>query len=436
MKLRILHTADWHLGQRFFDRNRQDKDQDGNEINEHQAFLDWLLLQLSQTKADALLVSGDVFDVRMPPSYALEQYYNFLRQAANICPNIIITGGNHDSAQMLNAPSSLLRYFAKIRVLGGASDNLTDHIVELHDRQNNLLGAVAAVPFLHDNDLYTYSADDMHQDRSQKIKNGIKACFHELGALMETYQKQNLPVIAMAHLFAAGTADEPLYEGERNTSEKEIYLGKINKDKDSDFKIGNLGIVGSEAFPDTFGYVALGHIHKPMIVNKKQHIRYCGSPIALSFSERDEKKQVLLVEFENAQLVNIQPLFTPVTRRLVRFKGSLDKIKSDLSAFIPNKDELPTWAEFEVLTDTYISHLDEEIKPYLPVNFVPINIKQSRKNKINNLTTNASIDNRVEDMTPEKVFLQRCALEKISVSDEVLETFGQLIREMNELGEL
>ena len=97
---------------------------------------------------------------------------------------------------------------------------------------------------------------------------------------------------------------------------------------------------------------------------------------------------------------------------------------------------MPTWAEFEVLTDTYISHLDEEIKPYLPVNFVPINIKQSRKNKINNLTTNASIDNRVEDMTPEKVFLQRCALEKISVSDEVLETFGQLIREMNELGEL
>ena len=159
-------------------------------------------------------------------------------------------------------------------------------------------------------------------------------------------------------------------------------------------------------------------------------------PIALSFSERDEKKQVLLVEFENAQLVNIQPLFMPVTRRLVRFKGSLDKIKSDLSAFIPNKDELPTWVEFEVLTDTYISHLDEEIKPYLPANFVPINIKQSRKNKINNLTTNASIDNRVEDMTPEKVFLQRCAFEKISFSDEVLETFGQLIREMNELGEL
>lgn len=434
MKLRILHTADWHLGQRFFDRHRQDKDAQGKEKNEHQVFLDWLLLQLSETQADALLVSGDVFDVRMPPSYALEQYYNFLRKAADICPNIIITGGNHDSPQMLNAPRDLLRYFAKIHVLGGVLPALDEHIVEIHDRNGRLLGAVAAVPFLHDTDLYTYEAEDMYKDRSQKIKDGIRSYFHNIATLMEPYNEKELPLIAMAHLFAAGLSDEPLYEGERNMAEKEIYLGKVNKEN-SDFVIGNLGVVGSETFPDMFAYVALGHIHKPMIVNQKTHIRYSGSPIPLSFSERNERKQVLLIEFENASLVNIQPILTPITRRLMRFKGDLEKIQTDLANFTPHENELPTWAEIEVLTDVYISRLDEDIKPYLPNNFTCINIKQSRKNKLSNTEATISIDNNMDDMTPEKVFEQRCRLEKITVSDDVRDTFAQLVREIQEMGE-
>ena len=86
---KILHTADWHLGQKFCDRDRRE---------EHQHFLDWLIGVLTDQPIDALLVAGDVFDSAMPPNYALQQYYNFLYQATHIRPDlhIIITGGNHD----------------------------------------------------------------------------------------------------------------------------------------------------------------------------------------------------------------------------------------------------------------------------------------------------------------------------------------------------
>ena len=67
--MKILHTSDWHLGQRFFNKSRK---------AEHQAFLDWLLSVIREQQVNAVIVAGDVFDTGAPPSYAREMYNRFI----------------------------------------------------------------------------------------------------------------------------------------------------------------------------------------------------------------------------------------------------------------------------------------------------------------------------------------------------------------------
>ena len=85
--MRVLHTADWHLGQRF---------QNGHErLVEHRSFLDWLLLTIEAEAVDVLVVAGDVFDTGNPPAAARELYYSFLARLKNsaICHDVVIVGG-------------------------------------------------------------------------------------------------------------------------------------------------------------------------------------------------------------------------------------------------------------------------------------------------------------------------------------------------------
>ena len=98
--MKILHTSDWHLGQNFMGKSR---------VDEHEAFLSWLLEIIKTKQIEILLVSGDIFDTGTPPNYALELYYNFLKELSNIKTLIttIITAGNHDSVLTLNQLQSL-----------------------------------------------------------------------------------------------------------------------------------------------------------------------------------------------------------------------------------------------------------------------------------------------------------------------------------------
>ena len=99
--MKILHTADWHLGQTFYEYSRYD---------EHVRFLDWLRRQIKERKIDVLLVAGDIFDGPNPSAESQRLYYSFLRRVTAECPalQIIIIAGNHDSAARLEAPNPLL----------------------------------------------------------------------------------------------------------------------------------------------------------------------------------------------------------------------------------------------------------------------------------------------------------------------------------------
>ena len=116
--MKILHTSDWHLGQNFMGKSRAE---------EHEAFLFWLLEIIIEKEIEVLLVSGDIFDTGTPPNYALELYYNFLKELSSIKTLIttIITAGNHDSVSTLKAPKQLLEVLNVHGYLGTFGKNAT-----------------------------------------------------------------------------------------------------------------------------------------------------------------------------------------------------------------------------------------------------------------------------------------------------------------------
>jgi exonuclease SbcD len=310
--MRILHTADWHLGARLVERDR---------LSEHAVFLDWLVETLRTEKIDALLLSGDVFDAANPPQDAVGLYFDFLKRLADLrTVKAVITGGNHDSASHLNAPRELLKRF-EVHVFGHAGENIVD------------LGeaVVAAVPFLRERDLRQATVGEAMTDVQSQVRAAIRDHYiAQLTACRALAAKR--PVIAMGHL---------------------TVLGATTSDSERDIHIGNLGAVGADVFAG-FGYTALGHLHRPQRVAGLETVRYSGSPIALSFSEAADKKSVVVLDTQGMK-IEILPL--PSSRLLTRVHVNRAILAAELE-----KVAVGSWAEVTVKLDAPESDLDRQVR--------------------------------------------------------------------------
>ena len=142
--MRFLHTSDWHLGSSLYTYSR---------IDEQQLFLNWLLELVKKETIDTLLVAGDIFDTSTPSNQVKEMFYSFLADLKDTCcKNVIITGGNHDSPSLLNAPSPLAGKLG-IHIIGGATDAPEDEIIALTNSSGKKEALVCAVPILRDRDI-------------------------------------------------------------------------------------------------------------------------------------------------------------------------------------------------------------------------------------------------------------------------------------------
>ena len=401
--MRILHTADWHLGKKLEQSERTD---------EHQAFLNWLIQTLQTEKIDVLIVAGDIFDTGSPSNTAFEQYYRFLRQVKDTCcREVIIIGGNHDSISTLNAPKALLKYF-NVHIIGGVPDDFADQIIEICDADGMPALVVCAVPFLRDRDIRLSIAGETAEERESRIKQGISDHYQQFVPLISAYKFNNVPVIATGHLFAAGAST--------SDSEKEIH-------------VGNLGQVGGDQFPAAFNYVALGHIHRPQRINQMDHIRYSGSPIPLSFSETDDKKQVIVLEFRGTQIHSLTELEVPCTRKLIRIKGDFEKVKAKLALLDDPHTLFPAWVEVQVETAANIFDLEEQLntliadKPFIERLF-PRQLKIRPAQNLDEQTEEAMA---LTDLDPKTVFLKRCSSAYPGEDlGELLFTFNEVIEAM------
>jgi exonuclease SbcD len=330
--LKILHTADWHLGKKLYEQAVHE---------EHDFFSNWLKNFIISEKVDVLLVSGDVYDHSNPTNEAREQYFKILRSLVGLQCTIIITGGNHDSPFVLDGPKELLQLL-DIHLVGSYQGDLNGLIVPLKNKEGVIEAVVAALPFIRDADLRQQVLSIEGPKAEELLRMGIEKLYQEVAALCKE-RYPGIPAIAMGHLFAAGS--------KVSESEREIQMG-------------NLAAVNDSSFGNYFHYVALGHIHKPQQVNGQETIQYSGSPVALSFSEKEDQKRVLLLTLDEQQL-SIQSVPLPCWRRLIALKGSLEELKISLQDFHQKRMDqlLPDFIEMHLVEPLYdpskLTGLDE-----------------------------------------------------------------------------
>ncbi|SFI53791.1 exonuclease SbcCD subunit D [Parapedobacter indicus] len=302
--MNILHTADWHLGQLFYEYDR---------TYEHQQFLDWLVQTLQREEVDVLLISGDVFDLSNPSAATIRQFYTFLNRAIRACPDIqvVITAGNHDSASRLESPKPLLES-SNIHIIGvierdnkGTIDY--DKLIIPLVKDGNVRAWCLAVPFLRMGD-YPVLADC-----DNPYAEGVEALYRNLCQTVKSRCQTGQALIAMGHLHAKGAETSDLDKVER------LIMGGVE-------------CIAASAFPDELAYVALGHIHKAQRLGGKEHIRYAGSPLPMSFSEINYKHQVILFTLEEGQATRPRSIEIPVTVPLLRVPTAHSRVGEVLLA--------------------------------------------------------------------------------------------------------
>ena len=310
--MRILHTADWHLGHTLRDHAR---------TAEHAHFLDWLVDTIVERRVDALLIAGDVFDGANPPPSVWRQWFRFLGALKRASPKVqvVVIAGNHDSAARLEAPRELLQA-VDVRVVGrlerDAEGRLVtdDLLVPLCGPDGEVEALCVAIPFLRASDVLALAprragpdgaggggyvlprpfeprhgeprSDEPRPDGSRSdgsrsdpdgggpapdrdgpgdahdpdpLIAGMRALHEELFAAARARRAPGQALVAMAHGYLVGGALSEL-------SERKV-LG------------GNQHALPVDLFPPDCAYVALGHLHRPQALAGLERVRYSGSPL-------------------------------------------------------------------------------------------------------------------------------------------------------------
>ncbi|MCC5930311.1 MAG: exonuclease SbcCD subunit D C-terminal domain-containing protein [Cyclobacteriaceae bacterium] len=315
----ILHTADWHLGKKLYDY-----DLSGIQSQ----YLDWLANYLKSEKVDYLLISGDVFDLANPSSDSLRLYYEFLHTAMQTGTRLIITGGNHDSPLVLNAPARLLHYM-QVFVVGCLSENIDEMIFPLKNPEGDVEAVVIGMPFLRDRDLRRSVAGQGYQERIESVREGIKLRYMELSERARNLYP-NVPTIAMGHLFVQNSVV--------SESEREI-------------QVGNQAAFSTANFPTDLQYIALGHIHRPQAFGEKGNMRYSGSPYPLSFSEKDDNKEMVRIDIVDGE-IDIRTVEVPAFAELRSIAGSLAEVRTQAEN-LENAENLPILLELKISEEVY-----------------------------------------------------------------------------------
>ncbi|TAL44621.1 MAG: exonuclease subunit SbcD, partial [Methylovulum sp.] len=261
----------------------------------------------------------------LPISAAQSQLYEFLVKARTRQPSldIILIGGNHDSASRLDAPSPILNALG-VTVVGGLSRDDQGNIdwerllVPLTNAAGEIKAWCGAMPFLRNADLPASEQDN------DPLISGMKTLYAELFAQLQQKAGNGESLVLTGHCYMVNGAVSEL-------SERKI-LG------------GNQHALPVELFPDDIAYVALGHLHLAQRVGTHEHIRYSGSPIPLSFDETDYPHQVVQVEIKHAQPVDIVAVKIPRSVPMLRIPNGKDfAVLSDVIAQLEilDLDDLP-----------------------------------------------------------------------------------------------
>jgi exonuclease SbcD len=304
--MRILHTSDWHLGVSTGPVSRSE---------EQGWFLEWLLDTLESRAVDTLVVAGDVFDSMHPPAEAQELYYRFLARVGRTgVRDVVIVGGNHDSASRLDAPRTLLEAVS-VHVVGGvppSEDRLARMIAPLRARGSDEVTAVClAVPYVHEYRLGIRTSD-LDRDRTRAAFITAFAALYSSLADEAEARFPGVPIVATGHLTMG-------FGSTRDDYPQEIH------------QVGTIDGLSAEILDPRIRYTALGHIHRAYPVADST-AWYSGTPIPYSMTEMAVARRVLVVELDGEGAVEIDKVEVPRSRDLLQVSGTPEEVLADVAA--------------------------------------------------------------------------------------------------------
>ncbi|MFU0855550.1 exonuclease SbcCD subunit D C-terminal domain-containing protein, partial [Kluyvera cryocrescens] len=298
----------------------------------------------------------------------------------------VALAGNHDSVATLNESRDILS-FLNTTVIASAG-----HQPFILNQRDGTPGAVfCPVPFLRPRDIITSQAGLSGSEKQRQVLESITD-YYQQQYLQACALRANrpLPIIASGHLTTVGAS--------KSDAVRDIY-------------IGTLDAFPAQNFPPA-DYIALGHIHRAQKIGGSEHIRYSGSPIALSFDETGKSKSVNLVTFADGKLDEVAPLLVPVTQPLAVIKGDFDSISAQLAEWRDADSESATWVDIEITSDEYLHDIQRKIQ--VITDDLPVEVLLVRRSREQRQRILASLEREtLSELSVDEVFHRRLALETL-----------------------
>ncbi len=377
--MKILHTADWHLGAGIGSEKRYD---------EFRQTLAFVLETIRNKKVDCVVIAGDVFDVPQPPNRAVEMYYKFLTDCADAgVQDVIVIAGNHDSAAFLEAPALLLRRL-RVHVFGSLRSSLPEHLVVLKD------AVIGAVPFLHERDVR--GGGRTYHEHKQALRTGTVAVFQAVAEIAKTSYPE-LPLLMTAHIWAA--------------TRKEVAAQE---------EIGNLEPIAVEDLPEETDLFLLGHVHSSYAVDSRT--RYSGSLLPMNFGESPKKLTIL----DTADLQNPEIVPVPSFCNLLEIRGEIGVILQKLDELTGKQNDSMPHLLKVVNTGAFRTTLRreilEKIKDHPSIRLVSCHNTEPNPAAVRR----GAGTEKLSELTPETVFRRLLQEQEIAGQEELLELFREV----------
>lgn len=334
--MKILHTADWHLGKRLDNFSR---------LEEQKLVLDEICVIADQQEADVIVVAGDLFDTFNPPVEAIELLYKTLKRLTNNGKRpVIAIAGNHDSPDRIDSPDPLAREcgiifvglpnmeMKPLQMEDGFEITRTDAgFLEIALTNYSYPIRIIATPYANETRMKTFFGED-------KVTSLQEALSSSWAETANKYCDEKGVNILTTHLYMMKRGGEILEE----------------PDGEKPLKIGNADIVYSDSIPAQIQYTALGHLHRFQNVGTDEKpVIFTGSPLAYSFSEAGQPKYISMIHAEPNEIVRFERIELKEGRQLVRKR--FDNIDEAVVWLTENQNTL---VELTIESDTFLTSED------------------------------------------------------------------------------
>ena len=335
--MKILHTADWHLGKRLDRFSR---------LDEQVLVLDEIVQIAEQQKVDVILVAGDLFDNFNPSVEAIELFYKTLKRLSlNGKRPVIAISGNHDSPSLIDAPDPLARECgiilighpkAKVLPFELADFKISKSVegmIELNLKNHDFPLRILHTAFANEVRLKEYFGEHKEDALNKILAENWKT-------IAEKFCDEKGANILMTHLYM-NKKGVPILE---------------EPDVEKPLKIGNADLIYSDTIPAQIQYTALGHLHAfQNIGTAEKPVVYSSSPLCYSFSEAGQTKYVSIIDVQPNQPVSFAKIVLKSGKSLVRKK--FDSVEQTLRWLTENPDTL---VELTLESETYLKAEDRK----------------------------------------------------------------------------